>query len=92
MSEHEYEIILGPEYDQTLRDAVAATLRELGARKLNDEWGVAGSQEIYTLTVELGGKTILIEAETYMGLSLRGDRGLIEDIAVRVRKRISRQR
>ena len=62
--------ILGAEYDDTLCEALLRVLMQLGAERLSHNWGVAGSQELESLEVLVGGDRILIEAETYIGLSI----------------------
>jgi hypothetical protein len=42
---------------------------------------MAGSQELGKLTAMLGTQKIEIESETYIGLSISGDQGLIESIS-----------
>lgn len=78
-------VILGREYDQDLKKAVMDVVRQLGASIESRNEAVAGSQEIETIVAEIAGKTIVIEAETYIGLSITGDETVIDRIAERVR-------
>jgi hypothetical protein len=83
-------IVLGHEYDDKLRLTLVQLLRELGATGLEETWGLAGSQEISSAKAQLGGKPLLIEAETYIGLSITGDPNLVRQIAATVRERLHR--
>lgn len=73
--------ILGAEYDDALREALRGVLTQLGAKGLAHDWGLAGSQELESATVLVGGDRILIEAETFVGLSICGPAEVIERIA-----------
>lgn len=77
-------IRLGDEFDQDVRLRLQRVLRELGAEPGQSFWGVGGSQEISRLSCRVLGHEITIEAETYMGLSVSGPQGLIEEIERRV--------
>lgn len=76
--------ILGPEFDQRLRRILVEVLRDIGAKVLDADWSVVGSQELETVKFELQGRTIEVEAETYIGLSLTGDESDVDEIAHRV--------
>jgi hypothetical protein len=80
-------VVLGREYDLDLRDAVIGVLREQGATALDSSWVVAGSQELATHEADLGGRTIVVEAETYVGLTITGESELVDRIAALVRRR-----
>ncbi|RAK62543.1 hypothetical protein [Phenylobacterium kunshanense] len=74
------KIVLGGEFDGALRERTRRVLHEAGAKLASSEWGIGGSQE---LTVEewiLDGATLILEAKTYMGLSLSGP----DDLVVRI--------
>ena len=74
-------IVLGDEYDEKLRAALIELLKSMGAASLRHDWGVGGSQELETLQVSVGGKVVVVEAETYVGLSISGDEAQIVEIA-----------
>jgi hypothetical protein len=80
-------VVLGREYDRDLRDVVIGVLREQGATSRDSSWGVAGSQELATLEADLDGHTIVVEAETYIGLSITGEADLVDRLAALVRRR-----
>lgn len=63
-------------------------LRQLGASITSRNRAIAGSQEIETVVLQLAGKEITIEAETYVGLSITGDEKVINEISERVRQAI----
>jgi hypothetical protein len=79
--------ILGAEFDQHLRSILVEVLRDMGARTLDADWSVVGSQELETVKFELQGRTIDVEAETYMGLSITGAENDVDEIANRVSAR-----
>lgn len=74
-------IILGDEYDDDLKNRLIEKLKSIGATPLSTDWGVAGSQELDSLSVQLRGEIIVIEAETFVGLSISGSDGLVDEIA-----------
>lgn len=65
-------VTLGPEYDEEVWRRAKAALKAAGAKLRGADWGLAGSQEIDTLTVELDGEELVLEAETYVGVTLTG--------------------
>ena len=80
-------VVLGNEYDDKLRERLLEVLQEMGA-KPTDHWkGVGGSQELERLEVNLEAKSVVVEAETYVGLTITGDAVLVDDVARRVRAR-----
>lgn len=83
---------LGAEYDDELRVALREVLRGSGAKLVDKTWGVGGSQLLETRTFELDGSTILIEAETFMGLTISSDAALVERVVASVRERLSGDR
>ena len=80
-------VVIGDETDDELRDKLLAVLEELGAVQKSSDRGVGGSQEIETAVFDVKGKKLIVEAETYEGLSLRGDKALVEDIQARLAKK-----
>jgi hypothetical protein len=88
MTTQEKTIVLGDEYDERLRAAVLGVLEQLGVSAALHEHGLGGSQELETLTVEIGDKRLVVEAETYVGLSVRGDAALVEKVESMVRERL----
>lgn len=75
------KVILGNEYDVSLFVTLKDILATQQATPLDKTWGVGGSQEISTWHVSIGGQTLTIEVETYMGLSLFGPADLVSQIA-----------
>ncbi|MDU9405442.1 hypothetical protein RTH46_23435 [Pseudomonas sp. zfem004] len=88
MSKEMATIILGNEYDDAVRDALRAVLVRSGAVGIDKTWVVGGSQEIDTLAIRLGSDLIMIEAETFIGLSVTGPKAVVEDIALLVRQQL----
>jgi len=83
------KVVLGDEYDGKLRKALADTLREFDAQPLDHWHGVGGSQEVERLETMIDGEAIVVEAETYVGLSISGNERVVSRIAARVRERMS---
>jgi hypothetical protein len=81
-------VTLGPEYDDTVREALRDVLLELGASKVDVSWGVGGSQELETAVVKIDGRELIVEAETYIGLTIAGDDDLVTSVADRVSQRL----
>lgn len=81
--------VLGAEYDQRIRDALRDTLIALGANKRHEQRGVAGSQDVEVSELEIRGRSLLVDSETYVGLSVTGDADLVELVATEVAKRLA---
>lgn len=75
------KLILGNEYDETLRHALMAALAGLGGTIEAHQWGLGGSQIIQTTKVLLGKDLLVVESETYVGLSLFGEARVVERVA-----------
>jgi hypothetical protein len=73
-------IILGDEYDRRLQRRLNEVLRSMGAEIGASTWGVAGSQELSTWEAAVEGRTLKIESETYIGLSISGEGALVERV------------
>jgi hypothetical protein len=74
-------IVLGDEFDDELRTDLVEVLRNIGAMVTRGERAVAGSQELERMAVTLRGNVIVIEAETYIGLSITGQESDLTEIA-----------
>jgi hypothetical protein len=79
-------VVLGAEYDSDLRGTVLAVLRESGSLQIDHQWAVGGSQEIEVLDVEIEGDRVMVEAETYVGLSISGRPDVVDRIVSRIRE------
>ena len=77
-------VVLGDEYDDRLRKALLDTLRELSAQPVDHWHGIGGSQEIERFEIEIAGENIEVESETYVGLSIAGNKRVVNRIAARV--------
>lgn len=89
MNEEQIRIILGNEYDDALREALRIVLMRNGAVGMDKFWGIGGSQEIEILKVKLGGSFIVIESETFVGLTVSGPRLVVDGIAQQVLQQLS---
>ena len=81
-------IVLGEEYDAKLQKVLIEVLQEIGGVKLDNSWGVLGSQEVHTLSIKIGAKTLLIQSETYIGISLTGESTLVQEVSTLVKQRM----
>lgn len=84
MSKEQKTINLGDEFDDALRDMLRIVLLKNQAVGVDKLWGVGGSQEIEVLQVRLGDELVTIESETYIGLTISGEKSLVEKIAKEV--------
>lgn len=79
-------VVLGDEFDDSLRAKLMDVLRGLGAvQSGGSDRFVVGSQDLENLDVLIDGRSLHIEAETYVGLSISGHADLVE----RVRRLVS---
>jgi hypothetical protein len=76
----EVEVVLGEEFDQALFDHLVAVVRAAGGNISEASHGVGGSQELITYDVTLPTGSLVVIAETYAGLSVRGPAALVEEI------------
>ena len=65
-------------------------LVRLGAKPGKHEWGIGGSQEVGTLEVEIGTDRVVLEAETYIGLSVQGPSKIVDRISEMVREEMGK--
>jgi hypothetical protein len=82
------EAVLGAEPDARLRAVVLQVLSDMQLTQSASSWVVGGSQEVETLTASIGGRSVTLTAETYIGLSVSGDAELVAEIEKRVRVRM----
>jgi hypothetical protein len=80
-------IVLGAEFDDELRTDLVEVLRNIGATVTQAERAMAGSQELERTTAMLRGNVIVIEAETYMGLSITGHEDDLAEITSLIAQR-----
>jgi hypothetical protein len=78
------EILLGPECDDELFYRLVAEVEAMGGSVVDKEWTLGGSQEVTLFRVTLPGAELEAVAETYVGLTLRGDAFLVKAIADQV--------
>jgi hypothetical protein len=78
MNETQWNV--GPEFDEALLRRLGATLRACGYAVDSKSWGVAGSQELSTWKVSGPRGVLLVEAETYMGVTVTGASPLIDEL------------
>jgi hypothetical protein len=75
------KLVLGSEYDDALRQALMECLSEMGADVAARQWGLGGSQILETTKVAVGKDVLVVEAETYVGLSISGEARLVDRLA-----------
>ena len=77
-------VTLGYEYDEALLKRLMAVLAAEGATFITEWSAVGGSQDISNWCFRLKGQTLIVEAETYIGLSLIGPAALVTQLSVAV--------
>jgi hypothetical protein len=92
MTSQPMTIRLGDEFDDALRDAVRTALVDMAVVPGEVSWGVGGSQEIETLQAVIDGERVIIEAETYAGLTVMGAEMTVRRVAAAVRAVLARAR
>ncbi|HEY8938652.1 MAG TPA: hypothetical protein VIM59_00630 [Cellvibrio sp.] len=79
--EEDVTVILGDEYDDELRAKLINVLHQLGAVNSGPaQQFLVGSQDVQECDVNIDGKIIHIEAETYVGLSVSGPSNIVKRI------------
>jgi hypothetical protein len=72
--------LVGPEYDETIFKRLGNALSSMGF-KTSDHWeGLAGSQEIQNWKFICNSGELTVEAETYVGLSVKGSPELVQQV------------
>lgn len=79
------KLVLGDEHDDALRQALMACLSALGGDVAARQWGLGGSQTLETMRVYLGKDLVVVEAETYVGLSIQGEARVVNRVAEALR-------
>ncbi|WP_159069080.1 hypothetical protein [Burkholderia metallica] len=82
------KIVIGDEYDEALRKALSIAISEIGAEVVDKSGGVAGSQDVEVLVINVGGETVKIEAETFVGISVEGPELTVADFMKVVNKNL----
>lgn len=82
-------IVPGDDFDERLRPALRAVMRELGAITLTTSWDAAGNVELATAKMQLHGKIVDVESENHSGLSISGDDHEVDEIAGRVAEKLN---
>jgi hypothetical protein len=75
------KLVLGDEHDDALRQALMACLQQMGAEVTARQWGLGGSQTLETTRVYLGKDLLVVQAETYVGLSIEGPARVVDRVA-----------
>jgi hypothetical protein len=80
------KIILGEEYDTELEDILVAVLKSEGAKLISKVGGIPGA-DFCDLEFDLNGEIISVVSETYMGLSIEGEKDVVEQLAKVIKAR-----
>jgi hypothetical protein len=80
-------VLIGDDGDERAVSCLHDVLEALGAKHIDEQWGLAGAVEISVDIVEIDGQRLHIEQESYVGLTIRGDRDLVDRIAALVQAR-----
>ena len=78
-------IILGEEFDTGAWERARKALRSIGARRKSSDWAVVGSQEITREEWRTQDVQLILEGETYIGLSLTGPDEQVAMVATQFR-------
>lgn len=81
------KLVVGKEYDDALRRALMDCLSDMGAEIAARQWGLGGSQTLETTKVYIGKDLVVVQSETYVGLSITGEARLVERIAATLSSR-----
>ncbi len=65
-------VIIGDEFDHGLKLKVISLVKKMGAEIVEHDWAMAGSQEIESVEFRLNNRSLYLQSETYIGLTLRG--------------------
>lgn len=84
----EKTVVLGAEYDDELRVTLRDVLMALATSKADHQW----IPDFETLDVEIDGRNLHVEAETYMGLSITGPAELVDRVHEMVQQRLGLSR
>lgn len=76
-----YQVLLGPETDNGLCNKLCEAVRALGGTIKDSEWVLGGFQEITGYKIALPSGSLEVVGEIYVGLSVRGNEGLISVLA-----------
>jgi hypothetical protein len=72
--------LLGEQYDDALFQAVGRALQTMGASCSANSGAAGESQDIGSWTFAIGPDELLLEAETYKGLSVSGSPELVDKL------------
>lgn len=86
----EKTVRLGAEYDESLKGVLMSVLKDAGFIIDEKTRGVAGSQDVQILKVHRGGQRLIVESETFIGLSLQGDEAAVDEVVRQVNNRRSK--
>ena len=70
--------LVGPEYDEAIRARLKGVLLSAGYEICGNTWAVGGSQESSQWSAAGPAGPLLIEAETYVGLTVCGNTRAVE--------------
>jgi hypothetical protein len=74
-------INLGTETDDLMLERLKEVLKSLTAVEVRSEESVVGTQNILTQKYEIDQQEIILVAETYEGVFIRGTKDLVDQIA-----------
>ena len=78
------KINIGDEYDDKLLNALRAVLIRNSADIVDKSWGIGGSQQLESTRVIIDGQELLIECETFIGITVSGPEEVVIQIADQV--------
>jgi hypothetical protein len=83
-------ITLGAEHDRRVVRAARWALRKLGAKRKGWWWGLGGSQDVVHEEWDTKAGIVVVEAETYIGVTISGPDDFIAQAADLVSRKLGR--
>lgn len=71
---------IGAEYDEKVWELLKSAIAALNGKVSDQQWALAGSQELNFFEIDIEGEKIEVESETYMGISISGSSEIIKRI------------
>ncbi|PHR50040.1 MAG: hypothetical protein COA32_02590 [Fluviicola sp.] len=78
-------VVLGNEYDSDLIERLKTVLLNMNPELKERIEGIAGSQDFIEYKFVFNGKELIINIETYVGISLKGPSKLVDSISNKVK-------
>ena len=80
-------ICLGQEFDPELRSSLRSVLEEYGVTGEEGWWAVGAPDRATRAELITAGRILVLESDTYVGLTLTGEGAFVDEVSERVRAR-----